>query len=246
MRRCLCLFGLFLIAGCASKKENFENRTSSSIYQKAMTLLQAKEYTEAAEEFKDIETLFPYSSIATEGQVLSAYCYFLAKDYLSATREIDIFLRYHPSHKLVAYAMYLKAMCLYMQVSSIGRDAEAALDAKRAFVELANRFPDSIYYKDSIKKIMILDDITAAHEMLIGRFYQKNNNALAAIGRYNVVISKLPQTNFASEALFRTIECCTSLGLNDEAKSAYEALKTSYSKTVWKEKADLLMKNKCN
>lgn len=244
MRKSLCLFGLFLVVGCASKKDDSEKRTSASIYQKAVELLKDEEYTEAAEEFKDLETLFPYSSVATEGQVLSAYCYFLAKDYLSAVREINIFLRYHPSNELVAYAMYLKAMCLYMQVSSIGRDAETALDAKKAFVELVNRFPNSIYYKDSMKKIMILDDITAAHEMLIGRFYQCRNNALAAIGRYNTVISQLSQTDFVPEALFRTLECCLSLGLKDEAKSAYEALKSSYSKTVWKEKASLLMQSK--
>ena len=240
---CLCLLSLILIAGCASNKEDLKNRTPDSIYQKGLALLNEGEYTEAAEEFKDIETFFPYSSIANEGQILSAYSYFKAKNYQDAIREIEVFLRYHPANKLVPYAMYLKAMCLYMQVASVGRDAENALEAKRAFVELVNKFPTSEYREDSLKRIIILDDITAAHEMAIGRYYQKNNNALAAIGRYNFVISRLPQTNFAPEALFRIIECCLSLGLKDEATNAYEALKNS-PKNKWTDKADLLMKNK--
>lgn len=238
----LCLLSLILVAGCGSTKEDFKNRSPNSIYTKGLSLLNEGEFTEAAEEFKDIETLFPYSSLANEGQVLSAYSYFRAKKYDDAIREIEVFLRYHPSHKLVPYAMYLKAMCLYMQVASVGRTSENALEAKRAFVTLVNKFPDSEYYQDSLKKIIILDDITAAHEMAIGRYYQKNKNALAAIGRYNFVVSRLPHTNFAPEALFRVIECCLSLGLRDEAANAYEALKQGSPNNTWKAKADLLMK----
>ncbi|MCR5225368.1 MAG: outer membrane protein assembly factor BamD [Alphaproteobacteria bacterium] len=240
----LCLLSLLLIAGCGSTKEDFKNRTPDSIYQKGLTLLNEGEYTEAAEEFKDIETLFPYSSIANEGQILSAYSYFKAKSYQDAIREIEVFLRYHPANKLVPYAMYLKAMCLYMQVASVGRDAENALEAKKAFVALVNKFPTSDYREDSLEKIIILDDITAAHEMAIGRYYQKNKNALAAIGRYNFVVSRLPHTDFVPEALFRMVECCSSLGLKEEATNAYAALKHDFPNSDWLQKADLLIKNK--
>ena len=238
----VCLLSLILLAGCGSTKEDFKDRSPNSIYQKGLALLNEGEYTDAAEEFKDIETLFPYSSLANEGQVLSAYSYFRAKKYDDAMRQLEVFLRYHPAHKLVPYALYLKAMCLYMQVASVGRGAENALEAKKAFVTLVNKFPTSEYYQDSLKKIIILDDITAAHEMSIGRYYQKNNNALAALGRYNFVVSRLPHTNFATEALFRVIECCLSLNLKDEASDAYEALKHGAPNSTWRTKADLLMK----
>lgn len=237
------VFALMSLFGCASQKKDFQDRSAESIEKRAFSLLRSKEYTEAAEEFKDIDTLFPYSAKAMEGQVMSAYCYFLASKYLEAINEIKVFLKYHPSHNLVPYAMYLNAVCVYMQVSSAGRDPKAALDAKEAFAELANRFPDSPYYKDSLKRIMILDDITAAHEMIVGRFYQKNKNILAAIGRYNFIVTKMPHTQFAAEAYYRLMECCSSLNLKDEAKNALESLRAIHKSSEWTKKAEAITIN---
>ncbi|MDR1983115.1 MAG: outer membrane protein assembly factor BamD [Holosporaceae bacterium] len=238
----LKILGCLLVISCTSQKEDFKNRTVESIYKKANSLLKTGEYTEAASEFKDIETLFPYSSRASEGQILAAYCYFCASNYLDATREIEVFLRYHPSHELVPYAMYLRAMCIYVQVASVGRDSKVAIDAKHAFIELANKFPNSKYAQDSLKRVVILDDIIAAHEVMIGRYYQKNKSFLSAISRYIFVISQLPHTNYAKEALYRIVECCNSLGLYEDAKNINKILETEHANSSWTKKAKLLMK----
>ncbi|MDR2158398.1 MAG: outer membrane protein assembly factor BamD [Holosporaceae bacterium] len=237
------LFGCLLIVGCASSvKDDFKNRTADSIYKKADSLLRAGEYTEAASEFKDIEALFPYSSKANEAQILAAYCHFLASNYLDATREIEVFLRYHPSHELVPYAMYLKAMCIYMQVSSVGRDSKIAIDAKYAFAELVNKFPNSQYRRDSEKRITILEDIIAAHEMMVGRYYQKNKSALSAIGRYAFIVAQTPHNAHAPEAIYRIVECCRFLGLDEEAKNNYHVLELRHPNSHWTQKAKLFMK----
>jgi outer membrane protein assembly factor BamD len=228
--------------GCASEKDDFKNRSVDSIYKKAHALLKKNEFTEAGNEFKDVERLFPYSSKACEAQLLAAYCYFLASSYMDARREIDIFLRYHPSHELVSYAIYLKAMCSYMQVASVGRDSKRAMTAKQTFLELINRFPDSKYYADSLKRILILDDIIAAHEMMIGRYYQKNKSALAALGRYTFVTAQFPHTAYVQESLFRAVECCRTLGLNQEAENARRALAQDHPQSPWLAKANALMK----
>ncbi|MDR0677708.1 MAG: outer membrane protein assembly factor BamD [Holosporaceae bacterium] len=242
MNNKLLMLCFSLIVGCSSSKEDFKNRSVESIYKKGLALLKARDYTEAASEFKDIETLFPYSSKANEGQVLAAYCHFLAASYQDAVREIEIFLRYHPSNELVPYAMYLKGMCIYMQTASIGRDSKNALESKQVFVELINKFPESKYYKDSLKKIMILDDIIAAQEMMIGRYYQKNKNPIGAIGRYMFVTDKLSHTVHAEEAYFRIIECCHFVGLKEEAMNAYKILVSQYPKSSWTKKAKPLTK----
>jgi outer membrane protein assembly factor BamD len=236
------LLSCFLIIGCSSSQDDLKNRDVDSVYKKAMSLLREKEYTEAATEFKNIEMLFPYSSKATDGQVLAAYCNFLASSYMDAIREINIFLRYHPSHRLVPYVLYLKAMCLYMQVSSVGRDQKIANDSKRIFVELINKFPESKYCNDALQRVVILDDIIAAHEMSVGRYYQKNKSALAAVNRYMLVATQLFHTGYASEAFYRIAECCHSLGLTEESENAAAVLEERYPKSVWAKKANLLMK----
>ncbi|MDR2794700.1 MAG: outer membrane protein assembly factor BamD [Holosporaceae bacterium] len=231
-----------VVVACSSNKDDPSRKNVDALYNEAYKLMKSGEYSDAASNFKEMEVLFPYAAKASEGQVLSAYCYFLASNYQEALKLLEVFLRYHPSHKLVPYAMYLRAMCIYMQVSSVGRDAKAANEAKLIFMELANKFSDSIYRDDCLKRIIILDDIIAAHEMSVGRFYQKNGNALSAIGRYNFIITRMRHTKHCPEAYYRTIECCDSIGLNTEAVGAYNALLKEYPKNHWSEKAQTITK----
>lgn len=244
MRCGLLLLLAFLVSCSSSNKDDIKGKTAESLYAEGNQLLKHGEYSDAADAFNKVESLFPYSSKASVSQVLAAYCHFLAANYLDATRELDIFMRYHSSHSLVPYAMYLRAMCIYMQVASVGRDPRIAQDAKQAFIELMNRFPDSIYCGDSARKILVLDGILAAHEMDIGRFYQKKSNSLSAIGRYNFVITKFGHTNQAAEAYYRIIECCLEEGLNEEASVAYKTLGIKFPNDKWKERADSLMSTK--
>jgi outer membrane protein assembly factor BamD len=113
-------------------------------------------------------------------------------------------------------------------------------------MELVNRFPNSKYRADSVKRIIILDDIIAAHEMMIGRYYQKNNSILSAIGRYNLVIGRFRHTNHAVEACYRMIECCEAEGLEAESASAYELICNAFPHSKWRKKADFIMARKKN
>lgn len=242
--RCFWVFCSLLLVGCASDKDSIANKTADSLYANGNYLMKAGEYVDAAAAFKEIETLFPYSSKSCEGQVLSAYCSFMASNYMDAIRELDIFLQYHPSHKLSSYAMYLRAMCIYMQVSSVGRDSRTAEDAKQAFTKLINKFPNSIYRNDSLRRIAILEDVIAAHEMMVGRFYQSRRNMLSAMGRYNLVVNRFTNTSHAQEAYFRIIECCMSQGLDSEALESYNVLSLRFPNSKWKAKASAIMEKK--
>jgi outer membrane protein assembly factor BamD len=243
MKSALKLLCVLAVTGCAFEKESSSSaeRSVEDIYTKACSLLKENEYKDAAAEFKNIESQFPYSIKASEGQILAAYCYFLASEYPDALREIEVFLRYHPSHALVPYALYLKAMCKYVRVASAGRDSEMAMNAGRAFTELMNKFPRSEYGRDAKEKIRLLDELIAAHEMLIGRYYQKEGNASAAINRYAFTVRNFCGTNYAKEALYRTVECYLGLGLREEAQNALRTLETEFSMSHWTTKASLLM-----
>ena len=224
---------IFLISGCESSKIPVEGKSAAEVYLEAKNLMKGNEFEDASKRFKDIETYFPYSEKAASAQVMSAYCSFRNGSYVDAIRELDVFLRYHPSSELVPYAMYLKAVSKYMTVSTVGRDSAQAKDSRKAFVELINRFPTCKYVEDSQKKIIILDDIIAAHEMIIGRYYQQNKSSLAALGRYNYVVSRFPNTKSAEEAFYRIVECCRNEGLQEEANSAAEVLKARFPKGIW-------------
>ena len=102
------LFGLLI--GCASEKEDIKNTNAARLFTKGNMLLKHGDYSEAAEAFNQVESLFPYSSKVPVSQILAAYSNFLAANYMDATRELDIFMRYHSSHQLMSYDLYLRAM----------------------------------------------------------------------------------------------------------------------------------------
>jgi outer membrane protein assembly factor BamD len=236
------LFSLvFLTAGCESSKSPVEEgKNAEEVYLEAGDLLKNQDFEDAGKKFKDIETYFPYSEKASTAQIMAAYCNFRNGSYIDSVRELDIFLRYHPTHELVPYAMYLRAMSKYMTVSTAGRDAEQAKESRGAFIELINKFPTCKYAEDSKKKIIVLDDIIAAHELIIGRYYQKNKSSLSAIKRYGYVVSRYPNTKSAEEAFYRMVECFRNEELMEEANSAASVLKVRYPNGRWTKKLDNL------
>lgn len=233
---CLLCGVAFFITGCGSSQLPIDGKEAEEVFLEAQTLLKNENFEDAAARFKDVDTYFPYSQKANEAQILSAYCNFKKGSYLDAVRELDIFLRYHPSHEMVPYAMYLRAVSKYMTVSTVGRSSDQAKDAKVAFIDLINRFPGSKYAKDSQEKIVILDDIIAAHELLIGKYYQKRKSSLSAINRYNYIVNKFPNAKSTEEAFYRIVECCKNEGLADEALNAAEVLKMKFPDGQWTNK----------
>lgn len=234
--RCFFCGLAFLIAGCESSKLPVEGKDAEEVFREALIMLKDENFEDASTKFKDVDTYFPYSKKANEAQILSAYCNFKKGSYLDAIRELDIFLRYHPSHQMVPYALYLRAVNKYMTISTVGRDSERAKETRGAFIELINRFPESKYAKDSRKKIIILDDVIAAHELLIGKYYQKRKSSLSAINRYNYIVSRFSNTKSAEEAFFRIVECCKNEGLQEEANNAASVLKIRFPNSKWTKK----------
>ena len=69
------LFGF--IIGCASEKEDIKNTNADGLFTKGNMLLKHGDYSEAAEAFNQVESLFPYSSKAPVSQILAAIVIFL-------------------------------------------------------------------------------------------------------------------------------------------------------------------------
>ncbi|MDR1335019.1 MAG: outer membrane protein assembly factor BamD [Holosporaceae bacterium] len=233
--RCYSLFLLSLlgIAACDHGKHAVHETTAGRLYAESCALMKLNSHSEAAKSFQEIEKLFPYSSKAAEGRVLSAYCNFMAKNYMDSIREIDIYLRYHASHCLADYAKYLRAVSMYMQIPSFEKDSNVAIKTQRAFLDLVSDHPDSIYRTDCLKKAAVLDDYITAHEMMIARFYQKRKNIVGAINRYLSIIHNHVMTAYVPEALYRCVECFLSLRMNDEVISLKKTIETNYPDSVW-------------
>jgi len=149
----------------------------------------------------------------------------------------------YPASKDIPYVYYMKALSYYEQIDIPYRDQEMTVKAKEEFQTLLTTFPNSIYSKDGRIKLELIDDHLAAHEMIIGRFYMKTGDILAAIKRFRVVVERYQTTSHIEEALHRLVEGYTFLGLKKEAEANAAVLRHNYPASPWYKESYKVIQN---
>lgn len=234
---------LFVIAACVSvvacaggkKKAKFAyvERPVEQLYASATDMLERRRYEEAINYFEEVERQHPYSAWARRSMLMKAFAYYQGNDYEEAVTALDQFISLHPGNKDTAYAYYLKAMCFYERIRDVGRDQDYTNSAVDALNDVVKRFPNTEYARDARLKLDLTNDHLAGKEMYVGRFYLKQNKHIAAINRFNTVITRYQTTSHVPEALHRLVEAYLELGIVDEARSAAAVLGHNYPGTVW-------------
>ncbi|HQS71178.1 MAG TPA: outer membrane protein assembly factor BamD, partial [Novosphingobium sp.] len=181
---------------------------------------------------------------ARRAQLMSAFSYYVTRDYPKSVQSAQRFLSIHPGNKDAPYAYYLVALCYYEQISDVTRDQKITQQALTAMNELVRRYPNTDYAADARLKIDLINDHLAGKEMEIGRLYQRSGKWLAGTLRFRTVAEKFQTTSHAPEALYRLVESYLSLGLPKEAQKAAAVLGTNYPGSKWYERSyDLMNKH---
>ena len=217
----------------AKAKADPANTPVEQLYNNGVDALNGKRYTVAVQQFDDIEQYYPYSSWATNAQLMHGYAEYLQNHYSDAISVLDRFIQLHPTNRDVAYAYYLRALSYYEQIADIQRDQKGTQQAMTALQDVVNRFPDSAYAADSRLKIDLCRDHLAGKEMEIGRYYENQRLYTAAIGRFQRVIDNYQTTNHVPEALHRLTEIYLLLGLTDQAQRTAAVLGHNYPGSRW-------------
>ena len=236
LKKLLILFCLFFwvgVAGCGSKKKTYVERQVEELYNQALDQLDRKLYSEAIASFEEVERQHPYSVWATKGQLMSAYVSYLANRYDDAVLSLDRFIQLHPTNRDVAYAMYLKGLSYYEQISDVSRDQKVTELSLDSFKELISRFPKSKYARDAQVKIDLAYDHLAGKEMEIGRYYHQQRQYLAAINRFRKVVVSYQTTTHVPEALHRLTEAYLALGVIEEARKTASVLGHNFPGSEW-------------
>jgi len=126
-------------------------------------------------------------------------------------------------------------MNYYDQIFDVGRDQATTVNAEAALQQVVRRYPDSDYARDSRLKLELTHDHLAGKEMSVGRYYLKQSQQLAAIGRFKNVVKNYETTSQTEEALHRLVEAYTSLGIISEAKLVGSVLGYNYPSSEWYE-----------
>jgi outer membrane protein assembly factor BamD len=202
-------------------------------YARAVGYLQTEDYTRAAKDFQAVEENYPYSTWATHAELLTGYAQYKNQNYDDAISSLNHFIQLHPQNEEVAYAYYLKSLCYYEQIDDVQRDQTATYAAISALTDVATRFPDTAYAHDANIKLRLANDRLAGHEMVVGRYYEKQHLYAASVGRFQNVVTSYQQTTYVPEALERLVEVYLDLGLPDEAVRAASVLGYNYPGSYW-------------
>ena len=216
-------------------KVNLADEPPDQLYSNGVDALQKGNYTVAVKHFDAIQQNYPYSSWATNAQLMEGYTEYRRDSYTEAVSQLDRFIALHPANKDVSYVYYLRALCYYEQIADISRDQKGTTEALSALQEVVNRFPDSAYARDARLKIDLCRDHLAGKEMEIGRWYEGQHLYAAAIGRFQRVVDDFQTTNHVAEALSRLTEIYLKLGMVGEAKRTASVLAYNYPGSAWYE-----------
>jgi len=217
-------------------------RDVGTLYSAARRRLDQNRFKEAALLFDEVERQHPYSVWARRAQLMSAFSYYLNKDYAESIQAAQRFLAVHPGNRDAPYAYYLVALCYYEQISDVRRDQKITRQALDALGELSRRYPNTRYAADARLKVDLVNDHLAGKEMEVGRFYETRGQWLAASMRFRRVIDEYQTTTHAPEALMRLTETYLALGVPLEAQKSAAVLGRNYPQTDWYERAYKLVR----
>jgi outer membrane protein assembly factor BamD len=235
LRLSLAVAACALTVACSTGDEEpaYIERPAGTIFGEANAALKAERFKEAAKLFDEVERQHPYSSEAVRAQLRAAFAHYQNQKYDDAILALDRFIQLHPGHPDVAYAYYMRAICYYEQIVDVRRDQRMTKQALDALQDVIRRFPESQYARDAKLKVDLAVDHLAGKEMEVGRYYLKQGQFTAAVGRFRNVVEQYQTTTHVPEALHRLVECYLALGVKEEARSAAAVLGHNYPGSDW-------------
>lgn len=241
-------FIFLLVSSCSERQNDFEgsiteDKAAEEIYNFGEREILRKRYGDAAERFKEVERLYPYSDWSKRALIMQVYSHHKDQAYSEVLSSANRFIKFHPDDKDVPYAYYLIGLSYYDQVLGIGRDQKLTKEALTIFKLIMEEYPNSEYAASSKIKFDFLRDHLASKEMEVGRYYLKRAHFAPAINRFRRVIEDFSTTSQVPEALHRLVEAYLNLGLIDEAQTAGAILGYNYKSTEWYERTFALLKN---
>ncbi len=237
------------VSGCSVLRKKkptlaYEERPVELLYNVGTTELDRHNWTDAVNYFREVERQHPYSEWSRRSILMTAYAHYENNNYAEAIADADRFIQLYPGNAATPYAYYLKAVCYFEQIVDVGRDQDSTVNAQATLGEVVKRYPHTEYATDAKLKLDMVSDQLAGKEMTIGRYYLRNGNPIAAIGRFRTVVDKYQTTSHTPEALYRLVEANLTVGLVSEAVRDGAVLGYNYPGDPWYKDAYKLLTSK--
>jgi outer membrane protein assembly factor BamD len=210
-------------------------------YDKGMKELERQDWIAASKYFGFIKSRFPYSKYAVLAELRLADAEFGAEQYLEAIDSYRLFIKFHPTHEMVAngYTSYRIGEAYYKQLPtdfwmfppSYEKDQSSTEDAANELKSFLDKFPDSPY-RDKAKEILAkVGKRLADHEWYVANYYWQRNKPMGTVLRLRRLLERYRGVGYDEEALWLLGRAYVAVDMTDRAKLTWQELVTKYPKS---------------
>ncbi len=234
----LVILAATALVACANKKDNYKGMSAEAIYAKAQNNVKKDNYVEAAKDFEALEARYPYGAYSDKAQIGLIHAYYKRSEPALAIAAADRFIRMNPRHPEIDYVYYLKGMVnfeqnttfmyKYLPLDRSARDPSRAEESVETFQTLVELFPNSKHAMDARKRIHILRNQLARHELGVVEYYMKRDAYLSAANRANYIVRHYPETTAVPEALADMVKAYRELKMTSLAEDTLATLQKNY------------------
>jgi len=203
-------------------------------YDKGMESLERKKWTAASKYFSFIKSRFPYSKYAVLSELRLADAQYGAEAYLEAIDSYKLFIKFHPTHEMVAngYASFRIGECYYKQLPgdfwllppSYEKDQSSVEDAAEQLHRFVQKYPDSPYRQKAEKISTEVSKRLAAHEWYVARFYWDRGKPMGTVLRLRRLLQRYSGTGYDQEALWLLGRAYEKVKMHDRARDTWNDL----------------------
>jgi outer membrane protein assembly factor BamD len=230
-----------LLSGCSvfgNKEGDQKTWTVEQFYKNAKAELDSGNYNGAVKLYEALEARYPFGRYAQQAQLDIAYAYYKDNETAQTVTATDRFMKLHPNHPNLDYALYLKALAYFkpdlgifgalLNLDPAERDPKALRESFEVFKDLVIRFPDSGYAPDARVRMEFLVNALAKHDLSVARYYYNRGGYLAAVNRAQNILQRYPQSGVIEEALAISVVSYEKMGLNDLAADSKRVLDKNF------------------
>jgi outer membrane protein assembly factor BamD len=226
------LFGLALLAACATKQVNPATLTPDDLYQRANAAFTARKFDRAIPLLEAFVQQHGGDARAPEAQRMLAKSHYEKHDYITAAAEYQRLVEAYPNSPLNLDARF--AICQsYLQLSpKPALDQEYTRAALGHCQSIATGFAGTPQAEQAAKIVSQLNEKLAKKMYDNAIFYFKRHAYDAAIVYFGQVLDTYPETSLAPAALGKMVETYHILGYVEEAAQARSRLLKDYPESA--------------
>jgi len=237
----LTVFSVSLVACTSSPDDELErvpDNSPKARYVEAKKSLNDGMYNRAIIMLSDLENRYPFGPLSRQVQLDLMFAYYKSGKFAEALPSIDRFINLNPNHPQLDYVIYMRGLVNmetglnsfqdFFGIENADKDMVTSREAFSDFNRLVKTYPDSKYIPDAKKRMMVLLDKLARHEVVIAEYYIRRSAYVAALNRCKYVLEYYQQSSSVKDALTIMIEAYDKLGLPEMKADAELALKSNH------------------